>query len=320
MEIRDKVYGTKKITEPILLELISSPSVQRLKGVSQYGIPDRYYHRKNYSRYEHSVGVMLLLRRLGASVEEQVAGLLHDLSVLAFSHVTDWLFSDGKNGVESYHDKLHNEFVTNTEVPTILEKHGFVLERILDEDNFSLLENNIPNICADRVDYALRDFKYWPKPDALKISLAGLINYNGEMIFDNLKSASAFASNFLDLQTLHWGGFEAVLRYNIFSKALKTAMDKEIIKEKDFYTDDEFILNKLENSKNEDIKERLTVLKTKKLVYPKENRTENVYKKFRHVNPKVLVDNKLVRLSKLDKTFAKLLEKHRKMNKKGLLV
>ncbi len=320
MKIKDKVYGTKSISEPILLELLRTPSVRRLKGISQYGIPDRYYHRENYSRFDHSIGVMLLLRILGATLEEQVAGLLHDLSVPAFSHVTDWLFGDGKKGIEDYHDKLHNEFVLKTEIPSILKKHGFVLERILDESNFTLLENKIPDLCADRVDYALREFKCWPKLNALKVSLSGLINYNGEIVFNNPKSAKAFASNFLDLQTLHWGGSEAVLRYNVFSKTLQTALDKNIISESDFYKDEKHILKRLERSKNNDIKEWLVILRSKKVVYPNEHRKERVYKKFRHVNPKVLTDNKLMRLSETDKAFARLLKKHRTINKRGLLV
>jgi hypothetical protein len=82
MIINDKIYGKVKIEEPVLLKLLKSPSVLRLKNISQFGVPDLYYHFKNYSRYEHSVGVMILLRKLGATLEEQVAGLLHDVSVL----------------------------------------------------------------------------------------------------------------------------------------------------------------------------------------------------------------------------------------------
>lgn len=82
--IGDDIYGEIKINEPILLKLLGSPSILRLKKISQCGVPDRYYHLKNYSRYEHSVGAMILLRKLGATLEEQVAGLLHDVSAGPF--------------------------------------------------------------------------------------------------------------------------------------------------------------------------------------------------------------------------------------------
>ncbi len=79
-KIYDKVYGKEKIKEPVLIELINSDSIQRLKGISQFGMPDEYYHLKTFSRKEHSIGVLILLRRMRANLEEQVAGLLHDVS------------------------------------------------------------------------------------------------------------------------------------------------------------------------------------------------------------------------------------------------
>lgn len=84
MTVFDKIYGREDIKEPVLQELLKTEPVLRLKGISQFGMPNRYYPFKGFSRYEHSVGVMLLLGRLGASVEEQVAGLLHDVSHLRF--------------------------------------------------------------------------------------------------------------------------------------------------------------------------------------------------------------------------------------------
>src|SRR5271170_653561 len=86
-------YGTFVVTEPVLLELFDSESLARLKKIHQYGV--NYFVKKGspwYSRYEHSVGVWALLRRFGASLEEQVAGLLHDLSHTVFSHVGDLVF------------------------------------------------------------------------------------------------------------------------------------------------------------------------------------------------------------------------------------
>ena len=91
MNIKDKVYGNKTVNDPVLIELINSRSVQRLKGLNQYKIPDTYYRRdkQNYSWYEHSVGVMLLLKKLDADVEQQIAGLLHGVSHYTFSHLAD---------------------------------------------------------------------------------------------------------------------------------------------------------------------------------------------------------------------------------------
>jgi len=318
MKIKDKIYGVYEIKEPVLLEIIKNSSLKRLKKVSQYGIPDKYYHYKNYSRFEHSVGAMLLLRKLGATLEEQVAGLLHDISTLAFSHITDWVFADGKKGVEDYHNSIHDKFVKRTNIPSLLVKYGFSSERALNEENYSLLENKIPDLCADRVDYALREFKYWLNPSAVRKFTKGLINYNGEIIFNDIESAYVFSLNFLELQFQHWGSFEGVARYNYFSETLKIALEDGIVKENDFYKTDPYVLKKLESSKNKKIKEILKMLSAKDLKYFKGNGEEKVYKKFRYVDPKVLVKGKLTRLSKISFKFEALLEKHRKINKKGL--
>ena len=103
MKINDLVYGEEEIGEQVLIELINSSAIQRLKEISQFGLPEEYHHRKVFSRYAHSVGVLILLRRLGADLDEQIAGLLHDVSHTAFSHVIDWVL---ENSEENYQDKI----------------------------------------------------------------------------------------------------------------------------------------------------------------------------------------------------------------------
>jgi len=76
MEIKDRVYGKIDINEPVLLTLLKSKPLIRLQGINQAGASQYAIPNKIVSRYEHSVGVMLLLKILGASTEEQIAGLL----------------------------------------------------------------------------------------------------------------------------------------------------------------------------------------------------------------------------------------------------
>ncbi len=320
MEINDKIYGKIKIEEPILTELLKTPSVLRLKKISQFGIPDKYYHFKNYSRYEHSVGVMILLKKIGATLEEQIAGILHDVSVLTFSHVMDWVFSGGSEGVEDYHDLIHNEFVEKTEIPQILKKHNFVLNRILDEKNFTLLERDKPELCADRIDYALREFKYWLNPSIVEDCIKGLINYDGRIIFLNKEIAFEFAINYLKLQTKHWAGAEGIIRYYLFSEVIKIALEKKILTEKDFYKDEFFVLSKIEKSQNDEIKEMLTILKQKNFKKPSKKNGRKLIKKFRYVDPKIIVGEKLVELSKVNFQFQKIIDKEKEVSKKGMII
>ena len=320
MTTQDNIYGKVDIKELVLLELMNTPSMLRLKKISQFGIPDKYYHFKNFDRYEHSVGVMLLLRKLGADLEEQVAGLLHDVSVLAFSHITDWVFGQGREGKEDYHDSIHDTFIKNTEIPSILAKYNFDLQRVSDLDNFSLLEKSSPDLCADRVDYALREFKYWFNPKIVDNCVVGLTNFNGEIVFNNPESAYNFANGFLQLQMQHWGGFGAVMRYHLFSNALKVALDKGYISESDFYKDEDFISDKVEKAKDKEIDQVLADLKAGNLEKYKNNFGQKVIKKFRYVDPKVKQSNNLKRLSELKSEFLKLIEENKEINQRGVMI
>ena len=320
MLIQDKVYGEIEITDPVLLELLASPSILRLKNISQYGIPDKYYFLKNFSRYEHSVGAMILLKELGVTLEEQVAGLLHDVSVLAFSHISDWVFGSGQKGTEDYHDSIHDAFVRRTDIPNILAKYGYSLERILDEKNFTLLEREAPALCADRIDYALREFEAWLNPGIVDECKKNLLSYKGEIVFSDVSAATAFAVNFLELQSKHWGMYEAMTRYHLFSKALKIAIDKNILSEKDFYEDENFVLHKFENIQDDEIQRILKILSNKQLKALGNVQGDKIFKKFRYTDPKILVDGKLVKLTEIDQKFSNILDKYRKANAEGLVV
>ena len=100
------VYGSCIIKEPILLDLLENDMVQRLKGINQYGTRGYVKVMTEYTRYQHSVGVMMLLRLFGASLQEQVAGLLHDVSHTVFSHVSDYLFTP-EDLSNAYQDGIH---------------------------------------------------------------------------------------------------------------------------------------------------------------------------------------------------------------------
>lgn len=314
MIIKDPVYGKQKIDEDVLKELVSSKELLRLKNIAQFGVPDKYYWIKGFSRHEHSVGVMLLLRVLGADLETQVAGLIHDVSQKAFSHVADWVF--GSQVSEDGHDLGHEEFITKTKVPAILKKHGFNFKKVIEPLNYLALDRHIPHLCADRVDYTLREFKMWAAPKLVKECLDSVLIYEDRLVFNNDVTAEKFGKNYLELQTKHWGGREAVVRYELFSRILKDGVKKGLVKPKDFYQTDDFIIKKLES--NKEFREKLRPLKKKRL--PRTDGKKSARKKFRYVDPEVLVDGKPVRLSKIRPRFLKEIEKHRKINKKGILV
>ncbi|KAL4935411.1 hypothetical protein BDV06DRAFT_207072 [Aspergillus oleicola] len=152
--IRDDIYGDELIHEPVLVEVLQSPEVQRLRGICQHGVTGFLGLTPRVTRLEHSVGASLLVRRVGATIEEQVAALLHDISHTTLSHVMDYALS--KPGEESYHEVHKPRYLETSQLPDILAKHG-ISEKVFEEELFSLVEMPSPRLCADRLDYALRD-------------------------------------------------------------------------------------------------------------------------------------------------------------------
>lgn len=319
MKIEDVIYGTFEIKEPILVTLINSKPLQRLKRIEQYGIPKELYSFPGFSRYDHSIGVMSLLRKLGANLEEQVVGLLHDVSHTAFSHVIDWVI--GNQAKEDYQDKNHKNVIYNSEIPKILSSFGFDTAKVIDVEKYPLLEREAPDLCVDRVDYALREFHYWANPKIVKLCVDNLMVFNEELVFASKESAEAFGRNYLKCQTEHWGGVDAVLRYYLFSQVLKTAIEKNIISMGDFYKDDNYVMEKLRTSKNQQIKKLLEVLSGKlDFEFAKQNPQLSLKKKFRYVDPKFLENGTLYCLSEVDPNYKTFLEEQRKINEKGISV
>ncbi|MBC6133594.1 HD domain-containing protein [Listeria booriae] len=98
MKYTDVLYGEFEI-DGVLERLFKSDAMQRLAGVHQAGAA--YLVQKNWTvnRLEHSVGVMLLVKKFGAKLDEQIAALLHDISHTSFSHVVDYLMQDKRRRI-----------------------------------------------------------------------------------------------------------------------------------------------------------------------------------------------------------------------------
>jgi hypothetical protein len=310
--IKDKIYGEELITEPVLIELINSPTLQRLKGISQQGMPRKYYHTEVFSRFEHSVGVLILLKRLNASLNEQIAGLLHDISHTAFSHVIDWVIGDPSK--EDYQDNIFLEFLNNSEIPSILKKYNLKVENISNLESFCLLEQHAPKLCADRVDYSLRELVGLNKNNEIKEILNNITSFDNQIAFKTKESALLFGENYSKLQKEHWGGNESKARYLILSDILKIALNKNYLNLESFKKTDKEVLDILINSNNKEITEGLNKLRNgfKIRELKKDEEGILVVKKFRHVDPDILINNKLVSLTSLSNSYKSLLESERK--------
>lgn len=319
MKVHDRIWGSFEVEETAIIDVLNSEAIQRLKGISQFGLPYEYLPLKGFTRYEHSVGVMLLLRKLHASIEEQVAGLLHDVSHPAFSHLIDWVLGD--RVIEDFQDRNHLKILQSPKLASILEKHSFTPEQMASYKNYSLLEQSVPLLCADRVDYALREFVDWAAPSIAQQCIHDTTSHDGKIVFTTFESAQAFGYNYMKLHREHWGGPEWMLRYEIFAQILKEALSKKIIAEDDLYNNESFVLRLLSTSNNPNILNSLAKLRSPlHFTLGEKNPTYVLKKKFRWVNPGYLHQGKVTYLMDVDKTYAQMVERERLATQQGVAI
>jgi len=321
LKISDKIYGRFTVTEPVLIELIKSKSLRRLKGIDNRGAWS--FHQSSpgsLSRYDHSLGVMLLLKKFGADPEEQVAGLLHDISHTAFSHVADFVF--GSHTTHDYQDKKLAQAFELQGINKILKKHKINPERILDEKNFPRLEKKLPDLCADRIDYTFRDpwFKKITQENPKNI-LKNLAVIKNTWVFKNRIWAKKFASIYLKLDQQTWCTPLQTALYEILAQAIKLALAKKIITKKDLFTTDKILLAKLKQTKNKEILQKIQQLRNLKVSRVNKNQADFYTKsKPRVVDPYFLAKAKLVRLSSVDFNYKKMANGWLKEAKKGFWI
>ncbi len=301
-------FGTFNVEDPVVFALLKTDAMQRLKRVEQSGICSFVRDTYSFTRYDHSIGVFLLCRMFGATLQEQVAALLHDVSHTVFSHTGDFVFDH--NGEGAYQDMIHEWYIKQTDLYAVLEQYEMAYV-ITDEfkDQCKILERDLPDICADRLEYNLHVGiceGLISQDDALFI-LLHLKYIDGRWYFDDQSAASRFGLLTIDLTRNLWGslwnGF-----VNIYAgDMLKYALDKEILTINEMHFGFDYdIWQKLHAVNNEVLNVYLKQLKKYANAYrfAIDGSYDYYYRpKCRAVDPWVLCQGEFLRLSEIDKLY-----------------
>lgn len=155
-------YDTKKyhqILSPewpeFLNKYLELPLLQRLKGIGLLCGTDwttLYKNRFYYSRYDHSVGVALIIWHFTNDKKQTIAGLLHDVSTPVFSHVSDFRKGDALTQTAT---EAPNEGLIRSDkgLLQLLKQDGLTVEQIEDYHKYPIADNEIPCLSADRLEY-----------------------------------------------------------------------------------------------------------------------------------------------------------------------
>ncbi|MFA6524899.1 MAG: HD domain-containing protein [Patescibacteria group bacterium] len=314
MRFTDKIYGNIEITEPVVLELIDTPQLQRLKKIHQYGIYHYFYPEADTTRFEHSLGVYWLLKQFGAGLEEQLAGLLHDISHGTFSHVIDHLYNRYEK--EDYQESVNKKYF-QTDISAVLKKYKIDTDAVEDIKRWPLAENELPNICADRLQYTLGDGVTANRIDQkkAKIIINDLVVKNDMIVFHDKDIAKEFAELSLWMCGNFWHSNWGVYSYNMLKNIIVMAIEAGVLMKEDLATDDDVVIEKLENCSNNDIIEATRRLKNldRNKVIEDADIYDYIHKKskMRVIDPLVIVEDRLVRVSEIYPEFKLAFEKEK---------
>jgi len=307
------------VGEPVLIELIESPAFERLKHIHQYGIAYYTTHKEEYTRYKHSLGVFAVLRMKGASLEEQIAGLLHDVSHTVFSHVGDWIFQ--KVGSEKdYQNDIHEEFLEKYGLGAILKKYNLSSKDVLPlEHLFPMLEQKKPNLCADRIDYNIQGAYYQGQlslEDAREL-LNDLEFEEGKWVVSSRKDLALKIARFaLFMSEDCWGSRINHMTSTWLSEAILRALDLKKLKLEDIHFGlDDAIWTLLIEIQDSVIQELM-----KKVLNPSNYSLPSgtfAPAKFSGIDPWIKDKNTLVRLTELDSDYCQEYEALKARMQKG---
>ena len=316
-------YGPIEVEEEVLLELIESPAFQRLKQIHQYGASYYITHREEYTRYDHSLGVFAILRAKGAPLAEQIAGLLHDVSHTAFSHVGDQIFQ-GQYAGDDYQGSIHQSFLEERGLDEILKRHGFTAAQVLPKQElFPALEQPSPNLCADRIEYNIQGAFYqgFLSKEEIQQIFDDLQFIDGNWVGTNRQLLTKLVRFSLFMTQDCWGSAENYFLSRALADSLVQAMKIGFIsKEEVVFGTDQAIWNRLLQSKDPIISQNMQkifhVQDDYRLVEPSQA-DFTIKTKFRGINPWILIDGKLVRLTEIDPSLAEEFNAMKETMQKG---
>ena len=152
-----------------------------------------------YTRFDHSLGVALIVWQHTHDKRQAMAGLLHDAATPVFAHVVDFLKGDylTQEATEAGTEAMIR---ASLELCAVLRKHGLTVDEVKDYHRYPIADNDSPHLSADRLEYSVGNminygFSNCCKVKTLYEDIAVRENEFGEpeLTFAHLEQASVFA-------------------------------------------------------------------------------------------------------------------------------
>ena len=307
-----------------LNEYIETPEMLRLDGISMLPGCDytKIMNLKHFnSRLKHSIGVALIVWNFTKDKKQTLAGLFHDISTPAFSHILDFMHGDYLKQ-ETTEDLTKYMIENSQEIMKLLDRDGIKVEEVCDYHMYPVADNDTPMLSADRLEYTFSD----------GLQLEGIFDletiseiYNNisilknekneiELGFKDKKYAEEFVVNANKLWKIISGGNEFNLIMQFWTDYLKKLADVGYIKESNLYSmSEKEIIDKIykyedKNMVNAFGKFQNTVKIGRSDIEIKDKYCVSVKAKKRYINPLVNTESKIKRITEISNLANQIVE------------
>lgn len=316
-------------TPDFLDKYIETKEMKHLSGVSLSCGMDytKFYNIPIfYSQLEHSVGVALIIWNFTKDKKQTLAGLFHDIASPTFKHCIDFMNNDHVKQ-ESTEKNTYNIIKNSKEIMKLLKEDNIKIEEVSDYKIYPIADNNSPKLSADRLEYnfssGLTFKKIWNLDDIRKIYNNLVITKNedniNELAFTSKDICKYYINNTLILWK-EWISDKNRISMQFIADTCKSLINKKLVTIDDLYKlSEQDIIDKIYKSKdNKLIKDWTNFINTNKVyksnTYIKDKYCIKVSSKKRYIDPLVINNNKILRISSLSKEINNNLVKYLSIN------
>ena len=323
-EVNDYLHILSKDIPDFLFDYANVKEMQRLKGISMVSacehtklIPFKFFH----TRYEHSLGVALIVWNFTKSKKQTIAGLYHDIATPAFSHVVDYLHGDYEKQ-ETTEDLTEKIIKNSKEITALLKRDNISISEIENYHIYPIADNDSPKLSADRLEYTLsnglvtQDAFSLNSIDRIYKDLTILKNEDNEdeLGFKTLEIAEEYIERASKIWHLFSGNNENNIIMQFWTDILKKMNELNYITEKDLYKySEKEIVDKIKNCPDDNIRNAFSTFENATEIGRSESIVKDKYcisikSKKRYTNPLVLINNKPIRVENASEKGKNIIE------------
>ena len=254
-----------------LRKYFECPSLNRLMKVGyfcgmDFASKSVYDFSEYISRFAHSLTTSLLTYKVTKDKTMTVAALFHDVATPCFSHVIDYMNEDYEKQ-ESTEELTEDIIKSDKYLLKCLKEDNIDVNDIINFKKFSIVDNDRPKCCTDRLDGVILTGIGWTKninKDDIKKIINDVRVFKNEDNEDEIGFTNRdIVSKIIDVSKsidLYCHTNEDNYMMQLLATITKLSIDRGYISYDDLYSFNEIeLFNRLKNSKDKELLDKISL-------------------------------------------------------------